>query len=82
MTTVTLEAVREKQAELEQMIAALASSTAPPVPYCVPRSAEPHETDGSVAWNQDFASGFQLDSHKSYKGRARAVRTVPIGAKA
>lgn len=156
MTTVTLQAVREKQAELEQMIAALTRSTAVPVPYCVPEaeimlaaggyagivldadgrishhlillpgqadsvnwdsarewarqaggelptrqeqallyanlkcefegewywSAEPHETDSSYAWLQLFDDGRQNVTRKSYKGRARAVRTVPIGAKA
>lgn len=38
MTTVTLEAVRAKQAELEQMIATLTRSAAAPAPYCVPEA--------------------------------------------
>ena len=45
-------------------------------------SAEPHEMEGSYAWLQYFYGGFQSTGLKSYEGRARAVRTVPIGAKA
>ena len=39
-------------------------------------SAESHEDDGSYAWNQYFYDGTQDSSHKSYEGRARAVRRV------
>jgi len=30
------------------------------------------------AWHQDFTNGYQLGSHKSYAGRARAVRRLPL----
>ena len=39
-------------------------------------SAETHKDDGSFAWSQNFTSGDQYDFHKSYEGRARAVRRV------
>ena len=32
----------------------------------------------SVAWGQGFSSGFQVNFHRSYEGRARAVRRFPI----
>ena len=38
-------------------------------------SGEAHE-DGSYAWGQDFNGGGQGYDHKSYEGRARAVRRV------
>ncbi len=38
-------------------------------------SGEAHE-NGSCAWYQDFYYGIQNDLHKSYEGRARAVRRV------
>jgi hypothetical protein len=37
-------------------------------------SSEKHELDGSYAWGQIFDSGNQDYDHKSYEGRARAVR--------
>jgi len=37
-------------------------------------SSETHEEDGSYAWLQYFNFGDQLGNHKSYEGRARAVR--------
>jgi len=36
----------------------------------------PHEKDGSYAWSQDFNYGGQGYDHKSYEGRARAVRRL------
>lgn len=36
------------------------------------------ELDGSYAWGQDFGDGFQGITRKSYEGRARAVRLIPI----
>ena len=36
--------------------------------------------DGSYAWNQIFDDGFQGDGHKSYEGRARAVRLIQLTA--
>ena len=35
---------------------------------------EVHKADGACAWLQDFSLGFQSYYHKSYEGRARAVR--------
>ena len=32
----------------------------------------------SLAWGQDFFNGFQYDYLRSYEGRARAVRRLPI----
>lgn len=40
-------------------------------------SSDSYETDGSFAWDQNFCHGFQVSTHKSYKGRARAVRRFP-----
>jgi hypothetical protein len=37
-------------------------------------SADSYEDDGSFAWVQYFNYGGQDDNHKSYEGRARAVR--------
>lgn len=37
-------------------------------------SCEEHEEDASYAWSCFFLNGFQSDFHKSYEGRARAVR--------
>jgi hypothetical protein len=36
------------------------------------------EFDGSYAWGQLFHYGSQYDIHKSYEGRARAVRLIPL----
>lgn len=38
------------------------------------------EFDGWCAWNQTFNHGTQHHNHKSYEGRARAVRLIPINA--
>lgn len=32
----------------------------------------------STAWNQHFSYGYQLNDGRSYEGRARAVRRLPI----
>jgi hypothetical protein len=40
-------------------------------------SGEQYEDDGSYAWGQGFDDGLQFISHKSYEGRARAVRRFP-----
>ena len=32
----------------------------------------------STAWYQDFNDGYQFDDDRSYEGRARAVRRLPI----
>ena len=37
-------------------------------------SGQEHEDDGSCAWDQSFYDGYQDGTHKSYEGRARAVR--------
>ena len=39
-------------------------------------SSETLEGNGSYAWYQNFLSGSQYDLHKSYEGRARAVRRL------
>jgi hypothetical protein len=39
-------------------------------------SGEAYEEDGSFAWDQTFDNGGQISEHKSYEGRARAVRRV------
>jgi len=36
--------------------------------------------DGSFAWNQNFYHGTQDGYHKSYEGRARAVRLIQLTA--
>ena len=36
--------------------------------------------DGSCAWGQSFIYGGQDDRHKSYDGRARAVRLIQLTA--
>jgi hypothetical protein len=41
-------------------------------------SNQAHETDGSYAWFQGFYDGDQIFTHKSYEGRARAVRRFPV----
>lgn len=41
-------------------------------------SSETHEKDASYAWYQDFSNGYQGNYHKSYEGRAVAVRRVPL----
>jgi hypothetical protein len=40
-------------------------------------SGEQHESDGSFAWYQYFIDGNQYSNHKSYEGRAVAVRRFP-----
>ena len=41
-------------------------------------SAEQYADDTDCAWNQYFSYGFQSNDHKSYEGRARAVRRLII----
>lgn len=41
-------------------------------------SSETHASDGDYAWLQDFSHGGQGNGRKSYDGRARAVRRIPI----
>jgi len=41
-------------------------------------SCEQHAADSGYAWDQSFTNGDQDDNHKSYEGRARAVRRLPI----
>jgi len=36
------------------------------------------EEDGSCAWYQNFSYGSQDNNHKSYEGRARAVRLIQL----
>ena len=36
--------------------------------------------DGSCAWFQYFSGGYQYYGHKSYEGRARAVRLIRLTA--
>ena len=36
------------------------------------------EVDGSYAWGQYFGYGVQISHSKSYEGRARAVRLIPV----
>ena len=43
-------------------------------------SGEEHTTDGAYAWSQYFGYGNQYLSRKSYEGRARAVRLIPLSA--
>jgi hypothetical protein len=43
-------------------------------------TCEEHETYGSCAWFQFFDDGFQSNLHKSYEGRARAVRLIHVAA--
>jgi hypothetical protein len=38
------------------------------------------ELDGSYAWHQDFSGGDQGLNHKSYEGRAVAVRLIQLTA--
>jgi hypothetical protein len=40
-------------------------------------SGEQYEGSGSSAWGQHFSYGFQDSDHKSYEGRAVAVRRLP-----
>mgnify|MGYP001608181317 CR=1 FL=1 len=40
-------------------------------------SGEQYEINGSFAWTQIFGSGNQNNAHKSYEGRAVAVRRFP-----
>jgi hypothetical protein len=40
-------------------------------------SGEQYEGNGSYAWNQIFHGGNQYGYHKSYEGRAVAVRRLP-----
>jgi hypothetical protein len=41
-------------------------------------SSTQHAADPSIAWGQLFSYGIQVISPKSYEGRARAVRRLPI----
>jgi hypothetical protein len=41
-------------------------------------TSESCDFDGSYAWNQYFDRGTQLSLHKSYEGRCRAVRLIPL----
>ena len=43
-------------------------------------TSEVHEADGSYAWYQFFDNGYQGLDRKSYEGRARAVRLIPLTA--
>ncbi|MBN8493420.1 MAG: DUF1566 domain-containing protein [Burkholderiales bacterium] len=40
----------------------------------------PESFDGSYAWVQFFDGGYQYYGHKSYEGRARAVRLIQLDA--
>lgn len=42
-------------------------------------TSEEVERYGSGAWGQDFYDGDQSVDRRSYEGRARAVRLIPIG---
>lgn len=37
------------------------------------------ESDDSYSWCQYFSNGSQVNYRKSYEGRARAVRLIPLG---
>ena len=39
---------------------------------------EQHAAASGCAWFQNFGNGYQTSIHKSYEGRARAVRRLPI----
>jgi len=41
-------------------------------------SGEQHASSSSGAWGQHFGNGFQHSTNKSYEGRARAVRRLPL----
>jgi len=41
-------------------------------------TSETDADDGSYAWYQYFDDGGQISLHKSYEGRARAVRLIPL----
>ena len=41
-------------------------------------SGELYGPSSSDAWSQNFNGGYQYDTRKSYEGRARAVRRLPI----
>ena len=43
-------------------------------------TSETYEDDGSYAWSQGFLGGTQSDNRKSFEGRARAVRLIPLTA--
>jgi hypothetical protein len=43
-------------------------------------TSEPCDFDGSCAWGQGFGLGSQGSSRKSYEGRCRAVRLIPISS--
>jgi hypothetical protein len=43
-------------------------------------TSETDEDDGSYAWDQYFSYGNQNINHKSFEGRARAVRLIPLTA--
>ncbi len=42
-------------------------------------SDETHETRSQLVWGQNFSSGIQTVYGRPYRGRARAVRRIPIG---
>jgi hypothetical protein len=41
-------------------------------------SSTQHASNSDFAWSQDFSDGGQGGDHKSFAGRARAVRRLPI----
>ena len=41
-------------------------------------SGEQHASNSDCAWVQIFSYGYQSSDYKSYQGRARAVRRLPI----
>lgn len=41
-------------------------------------SGEQHAADEACAWYQDFTDGYQVYGHKTYSGRARAIRRLII----
>lgn len=41
-------------------------------------TSETHVNDSSYAWTQSFYDGTQDDLHKSFAGRARAVRLIQL----
>lgn len=43
-------------------------------------TSETHEDEGSYAWDQYFVYGGQYGLHKSFEGRARAVRLIQLDA--
>ena len=41
-------------------------------------TCETHVENSSCAWDQYFGNGLQVSNHKSYAGRARAVRLIQL----